>query len=555
MKVKHKLITIVGIALLGIVTVGGIGIYNADEDTAVLREINDVRIPKIQELGELQMAIMDIRGRLYETLAMDALPFEDQANELRRVRDALNVTLTKAPELIQRYGSRPIAPEGKPIWDRLIAAWGPWIEYNKTIYGKLDAALAAPSPEVFNALFEQVQNGNKVPARRQQTTDIRESLEKLVELNSQITHTTTEANIASTSRAMVEQIVIAAVVILVLVVFAWSSLAAIIKPLNRFRDTLGHVASERDLTQRMDYKARDEIGEMTAAFDQTMVALQSAFQGIRQQVENVTISVESLAAAAKQVATSSQSQSSSASAMAASVEEMAVSVNTVSASAVDTQTMAQNAGKISDEGGKIVEQTSSEMVIIAQSVSEASQVIQTLGEASKEISNVVQVIREVADQTNLLALNAAIEAARAGEQGRGFAVVADEVRKLAERTAQSTGDISTMIAKIQASAGDAVEKMDKVVKQVESGQSLAEEAGKRIQAIREETIKVSSAMTDVSNALKEQSQASNDIAKHVENIAQITDENNAAAEETASNAQQLDELAKSVQSTINQFKV
>jgi methyl-accepting chemotaxis protein len=195
------------------------------------------------------------------------------------------------------------------------------------------------------------------------------------------------------------------------------------------------------------------------------------------------------------------------------------------------------------------------MTTIAQSVGEASKVIEVLGENSKEISNVVQVIREVADQTNLLALNAAIEAARAGEQGRGFAVVADEVRKLAERTAQSTGDISTMIGKIQVSANEAVEQMQKVVEQVESGQQLAQEAGKRILSIRDETGKVSDAMTEISNALKEQGEASNDIAKHVESIAQITDENNAAAEETSSNAQRLDELAKNVQDTIGQFKV
>jgi methyl-accepting chemotaxis protein len=361
--------------------------------------------------------------------------------------------------------------------------------------------------------------------------------------------------ISRSSWAMWVQITVAAVVLIVLLVVAWSSIAAIIRPLNKFNDLLGSVANEHDLTQRMSYHATDEIGEMAIAFDHTMDALQGAFRDIREQIENVAHSVEALAATAKQVATSSQSQSSSSSAMAASVEEMAVSINTVAASATDAKKLAQDAGTISDEGGQIVEQTSSGMTAIARSVGEASQVIQTLGENSAEISNVVQVIREVADQTNLLALNAAIEAARAGEQGRGFAVVADEVRKLAERTAQSTGDISAMIGKIQTSASDAVEKMGKVVKQMESGQQHALEAGKRIQSIRAETSKVSDAMVEISNALKEQGEASNDIAKHVESIAQITDENNAAAEETASNAQRLDELSKSVQNTINKFKV
>jgi methyl-accepting chemotaxis protein len=195
------------------------------------------------------------------------------------------------------------------------------------------------------------------------------------------------------------------------------------------------------------------------------------------------------------------------------------------------------------------------MGVIAEIVGKASKVIQTLGEDSQQISSVVQVIKEVADQTNLLALNAAIEAARAGEQGRGFAVVADEVRKLAERTAQSTGDISTMISKMQVSSKEAVEEMSHVVEQVESGQALAQEAGERIRSILDEANRVSDAVTEISAALKEQSQASQDIARHVESIAQMTDENHAAAEESASGAQELSQLAHEINDVLAKFKV
>ncbi|MDR2688738.1 MAG: methyl-accepting chemotaxis protein [Azoarcus sp.] len=553
MKVKYKLITIIAVALMGIVVVGGIGIYNAIEDGKSLREIDTTRIPKIQELGELQVVMTDLVRRSYEILSKNDLTYEEQVLELKRIHDRLAEVVKGGPELIQKFGSRPIAAEGKPTWDRFIALWSGWFEYDKIAYAMLDKAIASPSQEAFNAIYSQIRKGNMV--RQAQTTEIREALEQLVAINSKLSSEAVEAAINGSDRAIWEQVIIAFVVFVVLLFLSWSSITAIIKPLNKFKDLLGSVADEHDLTQRMNYHATDEIGEMSTAFDHTMDALQEAFRDIRQQIESVAHSVEALAATAKQVAASSQSQSSSSSAMAASVEEMAVSINTVSASATDAKQMAQEAGKVSDEGGQIVEETSSEMTVIARSVGEASQVIQKLGENSTEISNVVQVIREVADQTNLLALNAAIEAARAGEQGRGFAVVADEVRKLAERTAQSTGDISTMIGKIQASASDAVEKMDKVVKQMESGQQHAQEAGKRIQSIRVETGKVSEAMVEISNALKEQGEASNDIARHVESIAQITDENNAAAEETSSNAQRLDELARNVQNTINQFKV
>ncbi|MDR1855170.1 MAG: methyl-accepting chemotaxis protein [Azoarcus sp.] len=192
---------------------------------------------------------------------------------------------------------------------------------------------------------------------------------------------------------------------------------------------------------------------------------------------------------------------------------------------------------------------------ISQTVGAASDVILELGEESKQITSVVNVIKEVADQTNLLALNAAIEAARAGEQGRGFAVVADEVRKLAERTAQSTVDISAMVDKIQNSAKGAVDTMQQVVSQVEEGKTLAQEAGECMVSIQQGSEKVSNAVVDISNALREQSRASQDIAKHVESVAQMSDENQVAAQETLSNARHAEELAQGAGQAVAVFKL
>ncbi|MDR0578677.1 MAG: methyl-accepting chemotaxis protein [Candidatus Accumulibacter sp.] len=326
-------------------------------------------------------------------------------------------------------------------------------------------------------------------------------------------------------------------------------------PLNTTARAIADMAGSLDLTRRLDNTASDEIGMAAQSFDRMVDSVRRAVQAIESSVAKVGATVAAVNAAADRVAQGSASQSGSTSAMAAAIEEMTVSINTVAGGAADAQAMAQHTSEVSEEGSRIIENTQGEMGAIAQIVSGASKVIATLGEESRQIGTVVNVIKEVADQTNLLALNAAIEAARAGEQGRGFAVVADEVRKLAERTAQSTGDISGMIGRIQTAANEAVEEMEKVAGQVTSGQALAREAGQRMKTIYEEANKVSAAVTEISNALKEQGAASQEVAKQVESISRMAEQNNAAAMEAAANTQRMEGLAASVKDTLARFRV
>jgi methyl-accepting chemotaxis protein len=328
-----------------------------------------------------------------------------------------------------------------------------------------------------------------------------------------------------------------------------------LRPLHQTTHAIMEVAETLDFTQRLNCTALDEIGTITQSFDHMVASIQKAVQDIGTEVGKTSVMVDTINTVAEHITQDSSSQSSSTSAMAAAIEEMTVSIDTVASSASTAQEMAQNTRKISEEGSQIIENTRAEIGTIAQIVSNASKVITTLNEDSQQISRVVNVIKEVADQTNLLALNAAIEAARAGEQGRGFAVVADEVRKLAERTAQSTGDISSMANKIQVSVSETVLEMEKVVGHVASGQSLAQEAGERMQIIHEEASKVSNAVTDISSALKEQSQASQEVAQQVDSIYKMTQQNNSSAEETVANTKRLEEMAKTVKNTLSRFRV
>jgi methyl-accepting chemotaxis protein len=178
-----------------------------------------------------------------------------------------------------------------------------------------------------------------------------------------------------------------------------------------------------------------------------------------------------------------------------------------------------------------------------------------LGRSSEEITSIVNVIREIADQTNLLALNAAIEAARAGEQGRGFAVVADEVRKLAERTGQSTAEIKSKVEKIQQGTHATVDAMQRGVAQAGSSAGLARDAGVAIKKIRDGAAKAEAAVNDITAALREQTTAANQVAKNVEVIAQMSEENSVASEQTAVTAKRLSDLAGELSACASRFRV
>jgi methyl-accepting chemotaxis protein len=236
-----------------------------------------------------------------------------------------------------------------------------------------------------------------------------------------------------------------------------SSLAAyyltgiLLKPLEHLDDSMSKLSGgQGDLTMRIPVEnANDEIGTVAVSFNRFMEGLQAIIRELLDQTAQISQSATGFAAVAEQVARGSRQQHETVSTIVASMDNMTSSIGTVSKSAEEAETISREAGEYARQGEQVVQEASAEINRIADSVTQISQTVTSLGQRSIEISSIVQVIKEIAEQTNLLALNAAIEAARAGEQGRGFAVVADEVRKLAERTSKATQEIGSMIAPIQ----------------------------------------------------------------------------------------------------------
>ncbi|MEW6653432.1 MAG: methyl-accepting chemotaxis protein, partial [Bacteroidota bacterium] len=207
------------------------------------------------------------------------------------------------------------------------------------------------------------------------------------------------------------------------------------------------------------------------------------------------------------------------------------------------------------EGGKVVGQTIEGMNRIAVVVKQSADTVQQLGKSSDQIGEIVQVIDDIADQTNLLALNAAIEAARAGEQGRGFAVVADEVRKLAERTTKATKEIANMIKQIQKDTSEAVISMTSGTVEVEKGKELADEAGKSLSQIISGAEQVVDIVTQVAAASEEQSSAAEQISKNLESINHVTNESATGIQQIARASEDLNRLTLNLQELISRFKI
>ena len=299
--------------------------------------------------------------------------------------------------------------------------------------------------------------------------------------------------------------------------------------------------------------ANTDSTSLLAAMKVMQSNLQKLIGEIQTNADMVASAAKKMTIAAEDVAWSSNQQSASSLEIAAAMEQSTVSINLMSDSANRAQTISGDSELLMNETSGVVSEAVNRIAKIATVVEQASQTVRTLGQESENVSKIVLVIKEVADQTNLLALNAAIEAARAGEQGRGFAVVADEVRKLAERTTQSTQEITTMISSMQSSARDAVTCIEDAVANVNEGVILTKRVGESVSRLGASSHEVKEVIIDVSSALREQNAASNEIARNVEQIAQTGERNSGAVGAVAKAATELQQLANSLTNSARHF--
>ncbi|NSL55918.1 methyl-accepting chemotaxis protein [Uliginosibacterium aquaticum] len=334
------------------------------------------------------------------------------------------------------------------------------------------------------------------------------------------------------------------------------ALARLLGGLNRLRDALIEIASGGgDLTRTLPIAHRDEIGLTAEAFNRFTASLREMFLAVREQSTQMGSAVHSLEQATRTLSTDSVKQADLSTSTAATIEEITVSINHIADNAQEAEQTAINTGRISQESAAAVDELAAGIDRISGSVEQLSATLGRLGTSSTQITSIIGVIKEIAEQTNLLALNAAIEAARAGEQGRGFAVVADEVRKLAERTGKATVEIGQLIESNHREIASALDDMDSTRRSVVEGVSTSHQVAQRMGGIDAQMNQVVRGIRDIAEATREQSAATNEMARAAEQVTRMTTETDVAVQSAAGNAAQLHQLSQQLQALVAQFRL
>lgn len=355
---------------------------------------------------------------------------------------------------------------------------------------------------------------------------------------------------AASTRSLILWLI--AVGIVVMVVTAGFIKRAVARPIQAMIERL-HKIAEGDLTQRVDANRHDEFGELARCFNTSVQQLHDAIVEVGTATSEVASAATQIAASSEQTAQGMNEQSLQVMQISSAIEEMSASVIEVARKSGEAAQNAEGSGKVAQEGGAVVNQTIAGMRAISDAVTASATSVTELGKRGEQIGQIIDVINDIADQTNLLALNAAIEAARAGEHGRGFAVVADEVRKLADRTTKATAEVAESIKAIQLETGEAVQRMNAGTDQVKAGVELATQAGMNLQQIVSSAQEVAGMIQSIAAAAEEQSAASEEVSRNVEAVSAVASQAKEGASQAAQAATQLSTQAERLKALVGRF--
>ncbi|NQD35495.1 methyl-accepting chemotaxis protein [Permianibacter sp. IMCC34836] len=533
MNIRQKMLACGALSVFSAALLGGIGFYGQTELATAMQD-NEISITALRNHLDGDMMHDALRADVLAALLTggDASAAAQVRQDLKDHSERFQQTLEENAKLQLDDNIKRALSEARP-------ALASYIDHARRVVDLAlqDPAAARAELPAFLQTFAVLE-------------DKEESLSELIEAHAALTRKEGEAAVSSAAWWLVGGIV---VICFLLCLMTTRLMKAVLLPLEKTIQVARAIA-HGNLRTNVSVDSNDEAGQLQAALADMQSNLRQMIKTIHSEAELLQETAQLVNQSSKAIIDGTGEQSDSATSMAAAMEEMIRNIQQIADHAGNAQSISSESEQLASSGGQVIMGVVDGMNRIADAVNESSATITALGKSSEEIYSIIQVIKSIAEQTNLLALNAAIEAARAGEAGRGFAVVADEVRNLAARTAQSTQEITDMIQRIRSSTDQAVSSMQTGVVRVNDGVALAQQAGTSINEIRGGAQRAAVVVEEISQTIGEQSKASAEVAQRVEHIAQMARSNNQTVLGLAEAARRLEAVAREMQGSVARFQ-